>query len=244
MNRAYWDRISESYQDEVLSVFDNDLHRLVEEKILAGAVAYPHGNAADIGCGVGRFTPLLADSFGRVDACDYTSVGLKKAKARCRSMTNARFHKVDLVSGSPPFPAVDFALCVNVLIMPGHAARMNAWRSVAGQVRSGGTLALVVPSHESALMEYYYAIERRLDEGESCSSALRNSIDERAKAADLRMGVLRLDDVRTKHYLKDEVEQSLRNYDFEIRETSKLEYAPEGDARYSNWDWLAVARKL
>jgi|ETNmetMinimDraft_22_1059887.scaffolds.fasta_scaffold00030_45 SAM-dependent methyltransferase len=243
MNRDYWDRISKNYQREVLSVFDNDIRGLVAEKIAIAAVAYPSGRAADLGCGVGRFTPLLCDSFELVDACDYTSVGLKKAKARCRSRGNVDFHVVDLANDSPPFDPVEFALCVNVLIMPAHAARMNAWRTVVGQVCEGGTLALVVPSFESAQMEYYHAIEERLDEGENCASAIRNSIDEQASAADMRMGILRLDNVRTKHYLKDEIEQNLRNYDFEIIETCKVEYPPEGDASYRNWDWLVVARK-
>ena len=243
MNRKYWDDISKNYQDEVLSVFDNDIHGLVEEKIAVGAIAYPNGAAADLGCGVGRFTPLLCDSFEKVDACDYTSVGLKKARSRCRSRSNVAFHEVDLSNDRPPFDEVDFALCVNVLIMPAHSARMNAWRAVAGQVREGGMLAVVVPSYESAQMEYYHAVEGRLDEGESCSSALRNSIDEQASAADMRMGILRLDKVRTKHYLKDEVEQILCNYDFEVIDTCKVEYPPEGGANYRTWDWLTVGRK-
>ena len=97
MNRSYWNRISKDYQHEILSVFDNDLHGTVEEKIAAAALAYPNGRAADLGCGIGRFTPLLADTFDRVEACDYTKVGLKQARARCRSRRNVRFHEVDLI---------------------------------------------------------------------------------------------------------------------------------------------------
>ena len=33
MDRDYWNRISKNYEREVLSVFDNDLQGVVEEKI-------------------------------------------------------------------------------------------------------------------------------------------------------------------------------------------------------------------
>lgn len=58
MDRDYWNRISKNYEREVLSVFDNDLQGVVEEKIAAAGVAYPRGRAVDVGCGIGRFTPL------------------------------------------------------------------------------------------------------------------------------------------------------------------------------------------
>ena len=102
---------------------------------------------------------------------------------------------------------------------------------------------LVVPSLESVQMEFYRSIATRLDEGEGCGEAVRNSIDERALATDLRMGVFQLDGVRTKHYLKDEVKQMLRDHEFELEEVSKLKYPQDEDTSFSPWDWLVVARR-
>ncbi len=244
MNRSYWDRVSEDYQREILSVFDNDLHGTVEEKIAATALAYPGGRAADLGCGIGRFTPLLADTFEAVEACDYSKVGLKKTKSRCRSRRNVAFYEVDLVRDAVPFEPVDCVLCVNVLIMPSLGKRLRAWRSVVNQVATGGTLLLVVPSYESAQMEFYRAIKSRLERGEKSAVAIRKSIDERATVSDMRMGVLQLDGVRTKHYFRDEVESMVEDREFELRATLKVEYAIEpGDKEATSWDWMVVARR-
>jgi SAM-dependent methyltransferase len=218
MDRDYWNRISKNYEREVLSVFDNDLQGVVEEKIAAAGVAYPRGRAVDVGCGIGRFTPLLSEMFCEVDACDFTSVGLKKAKARCRSKKNVRFYELDITKDSFPFEAVDFVFCVNVLIMPSLDSRMRAWWNVANQVE-------------------------RIGDGESTGSAVKNCIDEKATAADMRMGVLQLDGVRTKHYLKDEVEAMVRARHFEIVEVRKVKYPPQGDSEFATWDWLVEARR-
>jgi len=243
MNRDYWDRISKDYENEVLSVFDNDLQGIVEEKIAAAGVAYPAGRAADIGCGIGRFTPLIADTFCEVDACDFTSVGLKKAKARCRGRDNIRFYELDLTKDSFPFEPVEFVFCVNVLIMPALDTRLRAWWNMANQVVSGGTLLLVVPSYESFQMEYYHRLKSRLDDGETTTSAIRNSIDEKATAADMRMGVVQLDGVRTKHYLREELVSMVRARQFDIQEVVKVEYPPQNDSEFVTWDWLAVAKR-
>ncbi len=243
MNRDYWDRISKDYANEVLSVFDNDLQGTVEEKIAVAGVACPEGRAADIGCGIGRFTPLLADTFREVEACDFTSVGLAKAKARCQSKGNVRFHELDLTRDPLPFEPVDFVFCVNVLIMPALDARMRAWWNVANQVASGGLLLLVVPSYESFQMEYYYRLRSRLDDGETTTSAIRNSVDEKATTADMRMGVVQLDGVRTKHYLREELVSMVRLRRFEVIEVVKVAYPPQNDSEFSTWDWLVLAKR-
>lgn len=243
MNRDYWDRISKNYEDEVLSVFDNDLQGIVEEKIAAAGVAHPEGRAADIGCGIGRFTPVLADTFCEVEGCDFTPVGLKQAKARCRAKGNVRFYQLDLTRDSFPFEPVEFVFCVNVLIMPALDMRTRAWWNVANQVVSGGTLLLVVPSYESFQMEYYHRLKSRLNDGETTTSAIRNSIEEKATAADMRMGVVQLDGVRTKHYLKEEVVAMVRARHFEIQEVAKVTYPPQNDSEFATWDWLVVAKR-
>jgi len=244
MNKAFWETVSANYQQEVLSVFDNDIEGLVESHVTAAAKEFPKGTAADIGCGVGRFTPLLADGFSHVDACDFSAVGIKKARSRCRGRKNVSFYEQDLARDRAPFEPVDFVLCVNVLIMPSLDQRLRSWRTVANQVKNDGLLLLVVPSMESAHMEHFRKVESWLEEGESCAQAVRNSIQEKATAADLRMGVYQLDSVRTKHYLQDEVQEMLEGHEFNVENVGRIKYPPDGDANpFETWDWLFVARR-
>lgn len=243
MDLAYWNRISENYQSEVLSVFDNDIHGIVEEKIAEAGIAYPNGRAADIGCGVGRFLPLLADVFASVDACDLSSVGIRKAKSRAAEFDNIRYHEIDLSSDPLPFRPVDFALCVNVLIMPSLAQRRRSWEAVLSQVSEGGEILLVVPSAESIQMEYIQSVETELIQGSDFQEAVRNCVSEQASTKDLRLGVHQLGGVRTKHYLMEELLQLLCARRFQIHEARKLHYTPQGPGLPESWDWLIIAQR-
>jgi len=245
MNRDFWETVSVNYKREVLSVFDNDHEGLVEERIGKAAKLFRNGTAADIGCGVGRFTPVLSKAFKQVDASDFSLEGLKRARRRCRSCDNIKFHEWDLTRGEAPFSPVDLALCVNVILMPSLSQRRRAWHAVCSQVKDKGSLILVLPSMESAQMEHYRMVGAWLDDGSSCSTALKNSIQEKATVNDLRMGVYQLDGMRTKHYLREEICDALESRAFEVEEFRKLKYPPGGDeAPFESWDWLFVARRM
>lgn len=243
MDKRYWNKICKDYQTEVLSVYDNDQESVVERRIRDSVTKKKKSRAADLGCGVGRFTPMLAKLFDEVEACDFSEVGLRKSRGRCSEFENVNFHRVDLSNDPIPFAPVDFAFCVNVLIMPSLDKRLRAWRAVANQVEIGGRLLLVLPSQESVQMEFYTAIETRLSDGESSGEAVRNSIDERALASDLRLGVHQLDGVRTKHYLREEVANMLESFEFEVESCEKVVYPKIEDVGFHPWDWLAMARR-
>lgn len=243
MDLEYWDKVSEDYRNEILSVFDDELHGRVKKRIKKLASAVKGGRAADIGCGVGRFTPLLAKYFEKVEACDFSATALRKAKRRCRRLENVAFCQLDLSRGTVPFSPVDFVFCANVLIMPSLDKRLRAWRSVTNQVESGGDLLLVVPSLESVQLEFYDQIETYLDRGYKSGKAVRKSVDEKASASDLRLGVYQLGGVRTKHYLKEELVQMLEVREFEVRKVEKVEYSTESASGFVRWDWLVCARR-
>jgi SAM-dependent methyltransferase len=241
MNRAYWDAVATDYEREVLSVFDHDTEGLVRARIDAAGAAFPGGRAADLGCGIGKFTLLLAQAFARVHACDRSVRGLQEARARCHLQNNVDFWQFDLACDPVPFEPVEFALCVNVLIMPALDERMRAWRAVTNQVAHGGILTLVVPSLESVQYGYFSALEACLHDGISCAESLRRCAPLDDAVADLHQGVHRLDGLRTKHYLREELESMLPAHEFDLTELVKLEYGSV--AAPPSWDWLVSARR-
>lgn len=244
MNRVYWDAVAGDYEREVLSVFDHDTEGLVCSRIADAGIMAPGGNAADLGCGVGKFTAHVADAFVHVHACDSSETCLAATRARCVGRSNISFQQFDLTRDPSPFSPVDFALCVNVLIMPSLDERMRAWRAVTNQVAHRGTLLLVVPSLESVQFEHFRDLEARLGEGDTCSEAIRNSAPEGMVASDMRMGVHPLDGLPTKHYLREELEQMLPDHEFDVMELIKLEYRSESpETTPGPWDWLVTARR-
>ncbi|MDQ8180161.1 class I SAM-dependent methyltransferase [Pelagicoccus sp. SDUM812005] len=239
MNRELWEDVSADYANKVLSVFENDRLGLVTQRIEAYGKAHPNATAADLGCGVGHFTPTLAKSFASVEACDLSSGGVEATRLSCSDFQNVNYNRLDLSSDPMPFEPVDFALCVNVLIMPSLDERLRAWRCVTNQVASGGTLLLVVPSLESIQMDLIQRIDGLIDQGHSCEDALEEGQSSRATAADLQQGVHRLDSLPTKHYFADELKYLLSEHEFDIEEMLKIQYSNSNHA--DSWDWLVSA---
>ncbi|EDY83059.1 Methyltransferase domain family [Verrucomicrobiia bacterium DG1235] len=244
MNRAYWDGVSKNYRGEVLSVYHHDHLHLVQNRIASAGKSQPAARAADLGCGVGHFTPALAKAFAHVDACDLSSNGVDATRQICSPFPNVTVHQLDLATDLVPFEPVDFALCVNVLIMPSLDERLRAWRAVTNQVASGGTLLLVVPSLESVQMELFRAVDAHIEDGQSCAEAQHHGHTQSATIKELQQGVHQLDGLPTKHYLRAELEDMLPAHEFDIQELLKIDYPAEPQASLApSWDWLALAKR-
>lgn len=244
MNQSYWDGVSENYSEEVLSVFHHDTLNLVKDRIHSAALDFPGGRAADLGCGVGTFTPALAESFRQVDACDLSPIGVAATRDRCQGLENVSVHQVDLSTAALPFGLVDFAICINVLIMPSLDERLRAWRCITNQINRGGKLLLVVPSSESVQMELLRAVDTHISDGVSCEAALANGHNPTATPQELQQGVHQLDGLSTKHYLRAELEEMLPAHELDIQEVTKIEYPSEIDGNPNqSWDWLVQATR-
>ncbi len=241
MNRALWEDVSGDYGNKVLSVFDNDLEGLVTSRIKTAGKRNPDATAADLGCGVGQFTPSLAQAFKSVVACDISKGGVKATHKICSEHENVESLRLDLTRDPMPFDPVDFALCVNVLIMPSLDKRLRAWRCVTNQVAAGGTLLLVVPSLESIQMNLIHRVDGLIDQGLSCKKALKKGQSSKAKASDLQQGVHRLEGLPTKHYFATELEYLLSEHEFDLQEMVKIEYSNNTHA--DTWDWLVLAKR-
>lgn len=249
MDRAYWDDVADTYEDEIFSVRDHDTAGLIEERVTR--LADPAHTAADLGCGIGKFTPLLARNFGAVHACDLSEKLLARARRVCRGFTNVDFRQTDLGAEPHPLEPVDFVLCVNVLIMASLDIRLRALRAVTAQVRHGGHLLLVVPSTESMLYTRFRMVDWSLRDGYDCGTAVRENLPRTGSLRGLYQGVRPIEGVPTKHYLREELQVLLRDHQMEVLETRKLTYPwttefddpPAWMDSPLPWDWLVLARR-
>ena len=246
MDLEYWDETLQNYDAEVVSVYDFDVDRVVSKLILQLARTCGNHSAADMGCGVGKFTQLLSSVYRRVESCDFSLEGLRLTRERCSGPKhiNINYHHIDLTSDPSPFNPVNLVLCINVLMMPSLDERLRGWRTVINQVRHQGHLLLVVPAVESILMERHWEIENQLDGGSSCRKSLKDTLPEHSTAMDFHQGVYIIDRARTKHYLKAELEAILEEHQFTIQQIHPLRYRRKGHAEMlDTWDWLILAER-
>lgn len=246
MNERDWDHTAATFEEDVFNVPANDRLGLI------AAFVHEHGGqhhtAADMGCGVGRTVPLLARHFGQVEAVDFSSECLAVAERQNVGLNNVRYHHVDLASDPPPFAPVDMVLCINAWLMHEPDRRTAMVKHTLGAVKPGGHLLLVTPALESALFATHRLVRWQREQGHSPKVAQQKA---RREMSDLDMGIVLIDGVYTKHYLKEELEDMLAMYGFELLGVDKLDYPwsrvfaepPEWMGPPLPWNWMVTARK-
>jgi SAM-dependent methyltransferase len=248
MKREYWNNLACFYEDEIFSVLHNDRKGLVHEQIRK--LGTPDKIAGDYGCGIGHFLPCLCESFQKVFAIDISRGLIAKAKKNCSNLANVEYITADLALPGLRLADTHFILSVNTLIMPSLATRLRILDAMAGHILKDGHLVLVVPSLESAMLTDFRLTEVNLRNGFSPSSAVRAGFEQNGHHR-LRQGIIPIDNVPTKHYLKEELIALLERRDLRIEEISKIEYPwdtefdspPNWMKNPYPWDWLIVAQK-
>jgi 2-polyprenyl-3-methyl-5-hydroxy-6-metoxy-1,4-benzoquinol methylase len=248
MKREYWNNMSCCYEDEIFSVLDSDRKQLVLRQIRK--LGAPEKSACDYGCGIGHFLPYLSASFQKVIAIDISPDLITRAQKKCSHLTNVSYITADLAADGLRLANTHFILSVNTLIMPSLAARLRILDIMAGHILKDGHLMLVVPSLESAMLTDFRLIQMNLREGLCPASAVRAGFEKNGHFR-LRQGIVPIDNVPTKHYLKEELVALLERRNLRIIEISKIEYP--WDTEFDSpprwmkapfpWDWLITAQK-
>jgi ubiquinone/menaquinone biosynthesis C-methylase UbiE len=247
MDKEYWDKISGTYDVEIFDVLKNDQNKIITSFIKQ--VASPQKTIADIGCGIGKWLPLLSSQFGHVTAIDLSDANLRYARKRYQHLKNVSYQNGDMAAGPEGSSGFDAVLCVNAVITDSYSKREAFFGNLSLGLGKGGYLVLVVPSLESALYAGYMLDRCNRKAGivpERISGTVEKSVFEHFK-----YGVIRIDNIPTKHYLEEELIDTLREFDFEIQQIKKVEY--EWDTEIEEppkwlkdpypWDWAVLAKK-
>ncbi len=252
MKRKYWDNVADTFETEIFDVYKHDR----EGRILKKMDRYKgeKKTAGDIGCGIGNFLPALSKRFKNVHAVDISPKCIARARKKYAHLSNVSYRILDLSKPRVRLPNVDVALCVNTILTPSLVRRNRMMNVVCRHIKYGGHLVLVVPSLESAFLAYVRLIEWNLRDGIAPQVAARANFGRRWYADNRRLheGIVRIDNVETKHYLKEELTVLLNARGMNIQELKKIEYP--WTTEYASppcwmkdpypWDWLVVAQKI
>ena len=246
MNERDWDQVADTFEEEIFNVPANDTKGFISHWVekLGG----PDVVATDLGCGVGRTLPMLAERYAKVYAVDVSRQCLEVAERACGDLENIRYVHADLSRDRNSYPATDVVLCINTLLNAALEVRDPLIDRTCRSVKRGGHLLLVVPSLNSALLTAYRHLQWNLRDG-------MDPLEAQQKAAfnsnGLEHGTVYIDDVPTKHYLKEELEVLLADKGFNVVAMEKLEYPwttefaapPKWMKAPYPWDWFVVAQR-
>jgi hypothetical protein len=142
-------------------------------------------------------------------------------------------------------------LCVNVLIMPSLLMRTRIVETIRRRLLSGGHLLLVVPALESALLSNFRLVDWNVRSGLRPAVALSAGFPKPKTRPRFEHGLVPIENVLTKHYLREELKAILGESGFRVRQLTKIQYG--WDTEFTDpprwmkepypWDWLLLAEK-
>jgi len=250
LDRQYWDSKAVNYNDEIFSSIHSDMGGKIRKIIRK--YGSRKKTACDFGCGIGLYLPELSLRFKTVHAFDLSPELIKRAKERMKNTGNITYRPVDLSCRSLRLPKADFGALTNVLIMENSYVRKAILKNVFKSLNPGALLFAVVPSLESVLYVNSRLFEWNIRDGikqdEAVDKGLRSA---HAGKGSVSNGLINIDNITTKHYLKEELELFFKGAGFKIINMDKIEYSwktefespPKWMRAPYPWDWMAVCEK-
>ena len=136
-----WDAEAPTFDDEPDHGLREPRTREAWRTLLAGHLPGPPARVADLGCGTGTLSVLLADDGYAVDGVDFSPEMVARARAKAGARPDVSFAVAD--AGEPPLTpgAYDVVLCRHVLwALPDRAAALGRWKQL---LTEAGLLLLV-----------------------------------------------------------------------------------------------------
>lgn len=248
MKRNYWEKMADTYAEEIFDVLHNDKKALIRTVIEKNAGK--NKTVIDIGCAIGKWLPVLAPAFKKVVAVDISAKNLEIAASLYPQYTNVEYLRMDMSGKKTTIPACDFGICINAILTPDKKARDTFFAALGACIKKGGRIVLTIPSLESHLLtgivQHYYKVDKKYFPKE------KNGKEALRKWNNIRQGNADIDDVPHKHYLKEELQLLLAEAGFAAEEFHKIEY--DWSTEFHNpparlkepkpWDWMVVGRRI
>jgi SAM-dependent methyltransferase len=151
----HWDRIGDSYDDQIFDVFKSDRKKILPKYFKKHADK--KGIAIDFGCGTGKSFEYISPLFKKIIAVDISNELLEQAGRR--PFKNIELKQLDLTSQKLPLSKADFAFCCNVAMLPEIEKTHTIIRNIQKSLKPGGTALLVLPALDSVLYSSWRLIE-------------------------------------------------------------------------------------
>ena len=247
MDRKYWEKIAPDYNEEIFDVLKNDRKGLIVSAIKT--VASGSKTAIDIGCAIGKWLPVLSPIFKKVHAVDISAENLDIAKKLYPKLSNVKYDRIDMSSPTAKMPLCDVGICINAILTDSLKKRNVFFTNLKKCIKKNGHLILVIPSLESSMLTSI--IRQRWNPDKDANGAIKKNKSS-FQLKNILQGNAEIDNVPTKHYLKEELQLLLANEGFKTGVFQKIEYdwnteflkPPSWLTEPKPWDWMVVAKKL
>jgi SAM-dependent methyltransferase len=138
---AAWDAEAEAYDEPADHGLTDRLVRNAWQALLLGVLPEAPARIADLGCGTGTLSLLLAEAGYRVDGVDFSPAMVARARTKLAGVPGVTVAEGDAFQPQLPASSYDTVLCRHVLwAMPDPAVALDRWLRL---LAPGGRLVLV-----------------------------------------------------------------------------------------------------
>lgn len=173
MKPSDWDKLAESYHEEIISPFQKGVANPLFRK-LQTIKDRKSKIVADIGCGRGEILDFLASRFKEVYAIDFSPMMIKTAK-EVSSSRNIKYFVKDMRNLSQFRRRFDVVICVNSVLMPKVADVRKSLRSIYLTLKENGEFCAIFASMGSILYQGFLIFEREMQRCHDEKRALENA---------------------------------------------------------------------
>lgn len=125
---ALWDAEADGFDEQADHGLRDPAVRRAWRELLLGLLPPPPARIADLGCGTGTLSVLLAEAGHEVDGLDTSPRMIELAERKAGSIAGVRFAQADAFDPPLAEAAYDAVLCRHVLwAMPDPAAAVMHW---------------------------------------------------------------------------------------------------------------------
>lgn len=138
---AIWEAEAAAYDEPADHGLADPVVRRAWRQLLRDALPAAPARVADLGCGTGSLTLLLAEEGYRVDALDFSPAMVAQARTKLAGVAGATVTEGDAYEPGLPATTYDAVLCRHVLwAMPDPATALGRWLDL---LNPSGRLVLV-----------------------------------------------------------------------------------------------------
>jgi len=248
MDKAYWENISGNYNSEIFDVRKSDKSGIITSWIKE--ISSSKKTIGDVGCGIGKWLPLLSKQFGKVYAIDISSNNLDYCEKKFKQLKNISYLNTDMSLRMKEMYSFDAILCVNAILTESLVKRTTFFKNISANLKPEGNLILVVPSLESVLYSAFVLDNYNRKRGFP-NKKFKEVKNKNEYFKFRQRGIVNIDKVPTKHYLREELISTLTESGFNEITIGKVEYswnseidnAPKSLKGPYPWDWVVKATK-
>jgi ubiquinone/menaquinone biosynthesis C-methylase UbiE len=240
MKKSEWNKTAKDYYNETLSPIKDSLSSPLHSDLKR--LRSKSKTVIDLGCGLGKLSPILSKNFKSVTAIDFSKEMIKKAKQK-NNFPNVNYEIANLANLRKYKNKFNIALSINSLLTPNINKINKQLKQIYSVLKPGGTFIAILPAME------IYIYQAQLLKQNNKSQKLKSYTNK--KEFNFPLGIINFEG-KQKAFYRFEIPWRFQKAGFKNIHIKKVLYSwktfqQAGQTYFPSeplpWDWYVICEK-